>query len=461
MSASSEAAARIKKMVVVGGGPAGFMAAIQAARAAKERGSALEVVVLEATSKVLGKVKISGGGRCNVLHDETKGTRVIAEGYPRGSKELLGALSRFGPTETANWFRSEGVTLKTEADGRMFPISDDSQTIIDALEGAAARAQVKVQTLTRVDKLELADGFSPRDPPATCEKPKFRVICSGRRQMAKESDGSKENMERSNAILECDYVVLSPGSSRLAHAWAAELGHTVEPPVPSLFTFNIKHPLLSGLAGLSVQDVEVSLLSGGKGKKLKERGPILITHQGLSGPAVLRLSAFGARELHALDYKATVRVNWKPQMPRALDGVLEELEAYKKFQGAKVIGGGNGPTLDLPRRLWQAMVSEVSIDPGLKWCDVKKADLRQLAVMVAQCDLDVASKSTNKDEFVTAGGVSLSGVDMSKMCSKSVPGLFFCGEVLDVDGITGGYNLQSAWTTGTIAGRGVAEMSQP
>jgi len=200
-------------------------------------------------------------------------------------------------------------------------------------------------------------------------------------------------------------------------------------------------------------------VSGGKGKKLKERGPILVTHQGLSGPAVLRLSAFGARELHALDYKATIRINWKPDMAGSVEGVMAEFEAFKKFHGQKDIGGTSGPTLDLPRRLWQAMVAEIGIALDLKWCDVKKADLRKLAMLVAQCDLQVAGKSTNKDEFVTSGGVSLPGVDMSKMHSKSVPGLYFCGEVLDIDGITGGYNLQSAWTTGTIAGRSIAQMA--
>jgi len=319
-------------------------------------------------------------------------------------------------------------------------------------------------------------------------------------------------------------VVLSPGSSRLAYQWAQALGHKLQAPVPSLFTFKIQHALLAGLAGLSVQDAEVSLVSDAQGKgkkKLKERGPILVTHQGLSGPAILRLSAFGARELHAIDYQARIRVNWKPDMPGGhvsslpaalspapclhsslfplfpsslapalsidlhlpeavlqakssikplllpthsetrpgVEGVVEELEAYKKFQGSKTIGGTSGPTLDLPRRLWQGMVADAGIAPDLKWCDVKKADLRRVAMLVAQCEFEVTGKSTNKDEFVTAGGVSLAGVDMSRMASKSVPGLFFCGEVLDIDGITGGYNLQSAWTTGTIAGRSLVEMA--
>jgi len=223
----------VKKMVVVGGGPAGFMAAIQAARAAEEAGSQLQVTVLEATSKVLGKVKISGGGRCNVLHDETKGARVISDGYPRGKKELLGALSRFGPAETADWFRDEGVVLKTEADGRMFPITDDSQTIIDALEAAAARVGVQVRTLTRVDTLALAPNFGAADLPGLDNKAKFVVSCSGRG-------------ENSKGTFECDMVVLSPGSSRLAYQWATSLGHTLQAPVPSLFTFNIKQPLLNG-----------------------------------------------------------------------------------------------------------------------------------------------------------------------------------------------------------------------
>ena len=254
-------------------------------------------------------------------------------------------------------------------------------------------------------------------------------------------------------------VVLSPGSSRMAWQWVLALGHALEAPVPSLFTFTISHPLIGGLAGLSVPDAEVTLVSAAQKKKLKERGPLLVTHQGLSGPGVLRLSAFGARQLHALDYNATVRVNWRPDMPGGVEGVVAELEAFKKFQGSKAIGGNSGPTLELPRRLWQNMVAAVPIAPDLKWCEVKKTDLRKLATLVAQCDLHVSGKNTNKDEFVTAGGVSLPGVDMSRMHSKSVPGLFFCGEVLDIDGVTGGYNLQSAWTTGTIAGRSIANMA--
>ena len=276
--------------------------------------------------------------------------------------------------------------------------------------------------------------------------PKFEVTCSGRGQDSK-------------AVLHCDYIVLSPGSSRLAYQWASSLGHTLEPPVPSLFTLSISHPLLSGLAGLSVQDAEITLVSGKTKKKEKQRGPVLVTHQGLSGPAVLRLSAFAARQLHALDYKATVRINWRPDVGGAVEGVLGELEALKQLQGSKAIGGSTGPTLELPRRLWQAMVAQVGIEAQVKWCEVKKVDLRKLAQLVVQCDLEVSGKNTNKDEFVTAGGVALPGVDMSKMQSKCVAGLFFCGEVLDIDGITGGYNLQSAWTTGTIAGSSLASMT--
>ena len=444
---------QMKRVVVVGGGPAGFMAAIQAARAAEDSGGRLAVVVLEATSKVLHKVKISGGGRCNVLHDETKGARLISDGYPRGRREILRALSRFGPAETADWFRAEGVALKTEADGRMFPTTDDSQTIVDALEGAAKRAGVQVRLQTRVDLLALAPAYNPDDPPgmgsasdgSASSQAKFVVECSGRG-------------ENSKGTLECDMVVLSAGSSRLAHQWAAALGHTLHAPAPSLFTFTIKGSLLNGLAGLSVPHGEVTLMSSGKGKKLKESGPILITHQGLSGPGILRLSAFGARTLNELDYKTTIRVNWRPDVG-GVEGAFAEMEALKESQGAKGIGGNSGPTLKLPRRLWQAMVAEVGIPSDKKWRDIKKADLRKLAALVAQCDLEVTGKNTNKDEFVTAGGVALRGVDVSTMRSKSVDGLFFCGEVLDIDGITGGYNLQSAWTTGTIAGRSVAGMA--
>lgn len=415
------------------------MAAIQAARTAAELGAPLEVTILEATSKVLNKVKISGGGRCNVLHDETKGIKTISEGYPRGKKQLLGALSRFGPEETAGWFRNEGVQLKTEADGRMFPVTDDSQTIVDALCRAADAAGVTVRTHMRVDGVERREEE---------EGGGFNVLCK------KRGEGEE--------TLSFDYLLLSPGSSRTAYKWAQSLGHQIQDPVPSLFTFNIDDPLLDGLAGVSVQDVALSLPledTASKKKSISERGPVLVTHTGLSGPALLRLSAFGARALFASRYAAPLLLNWLPALPRGFEGAVEELLAVKKFNGNKAAGGSTTPTFNLPRRLWKSLVIHSGIDPETRWAEVKTVELRKLAGNLVRCELQVKGKGVFKEEFVTAGGIALNGVDMKRMQSKAVQGLFFAGELLDVDGITGGYNLQSAWSTGTAAGRAVAELA--
>jgi len=415
-------------MIVVGGGPAGFMCAVEAARAARAAGTPLEVIILEATSKVLGKVKISGGGRCNVLHDETKGAKLISEGYPRGDKPLLSAFSRFGPVQTADWFRAEGVVLKTEGDGRMFPVTDSSDTIIEALCRAADGVGVKVRTGQRVDSVSKSEG-------------RFHL--------------STSNREKDKGAYECDFLMLSPGSSRLAFQWAATLGHKVEPGVPSLFTFTCSDPVLQGLAGVSVQDAEVSLPFKVRGRKktLRERGPVLVTHSGVSGPAVLRLSAFGAREMHEVKYSAKMTVNWLPDIDRGEAGATEQLESMKKVFAAKQIGGSS---LGLPRRIFQALVESTGIELDAKWVNVRAADIRKLAARLVRSELDISGKGAFKEEFVTAGGVKLEGVEMKTMESKEVPGLFFAGEVLDVDGITGGYNLQAAWTTGWNAGRAIA-----
>jgi len=425
------------RLVVVGGGAAGFMGAIEAARGAKELGSQLEVVVLEATSKCCSKVKISGGGRCNVMHDERKPLNIITNGYPRGQKQLLGPFTRFGPPETAAWFRKEGVTLKTEEDGRMFPTTDNSQTIIDALEGAASRAGVRIRTNVRVESV----GKGPDG--------RFRVATKERK---KEGSG--------DGAVDCDYLLLAPGSSRLAYAWASQLGHVLEDPVPSLFTFNIEDAMLMGLAGLSVQEAEVSVPNPAKPKSpLKQKGPVLITHTGVSGPAILRLSAFGARALHESGYKTRLKINWAPELPRGVEGAMEQILSAKSSEAAKLIGGSNGPTFGLPRRLWNAIVERCGISADAKWGEVKNADLRKVAMNLCACELEVSGKGTFKDEFVTAGGVALKGIDMKLMQSKSVPGLFFAGEIVDIDGITGGYNFQSAWTTGWTAGRSAAALS--
>uniref|UniRef100_A0A7S1E9J2 FAD/NAD(P)-binding domain-containing protein n=1 Tax=Hemiselmis andersenii TaxID=464988 RepID=A0A7S1E9J2_HEMAN len=384
-----------------------------------------------------GKVKISGGGRCNVMHDDTKPVKLISEGYPRGQKQLLGPFARFGPTQTAEWFKAEGVELKTEQDGRMFPVTDSSQTVIDALMGAADTAGVQIRTRCKVEGID--HSVSP-------EGRRFSV-----RTVEREADRK--------GVIECDYLLLATGSARLSYAWAKGLGHDLEAPVPSLFTFTISDTLLQGLAGVSVQDAIVSIPSGKPKKPLTQQGPVLVTHSGVSGPAILRLSAFGARVLHETDYKTTLKINWTPEIERGIEGVVEQVLEAKAKDSAKTVGGASSPTFGLPRRLWQAMVAKVGLKSDAKWGEVKNSDLRKVAALMCQCQLEVQGKGTFKDEFVTAGGVSLKGVDMKRLESKSVEGLYFAGEVLDIDGITGGYNFQSAWTTGWTAGRSVAEQA--
>ncbi|CAM9139245.1 unnamed protein product [Discosporangium mesarthrocarpum] len=512
-------------LVVVGGGAAGYFGAIQAASGGR---GALNVLVLEASRLPLQKVKISGGGRCNVIHDATKPVSVIAQGYPRGNKQLLGPLkSRFGPEDAAEWFRERGVALKTEADGRMFPTTDSSQTIIDCLEGAANDEGVRIVTGAKVhsvsqskDPYDERKGFhisftaAPlpkgilqelRIAERTVEGPARLDLEGGQEPGEKEGARSAvgcgvavQGGGRVNYQVSCNYVLQATGSSREGHAWAAQLGHAIAPPVPSLFTLTIKDSRLEGLAGLSVQDAELRLVpeksalatpqtlaeaapkEGLAEKKrskkrkrnlsvLSQRGAVLVTHTGMSGPAILKLSAFGARELSECGYKGRLVVNWVAggNMSEA-SLLLADLCAYSKANPKKTVHTfcplagtmeGAAPPSPPPRRLWQSLARAAGVDSGNKWGELSKRKLSALARELTSCELQVVGKGTFKEEFVICGGVSLSEVDMRTMESQSVPGLFFAGEVLDIDGITGGYNFQSAWTTGWLAGTAIASMA--
>jgi predicted Rossmann fold flavoprotein len=376
------------KVVVVGGGAAGFFAAITAAEAGAE------VTILEKGREFLSKVRISGGGRCNVTH-ACFDPREFATRFPRGERELIGPFQRFGARETVEWFESRGVKLKTEADGRMFPVTDSSQTIIDCLIGAARNAGVKLVTNRTVDHF-------PED---------------------------------------CDRLLLATGGCRteVAGKLAVSLGHTLEPPVPSLFSFNINAAWLRELAGISVETVEISAAG------LRERGALLVTHNGLSGPTILRLSAWGARELHALDYRFPLLVNWLPGV-----NVATELEKKRQEHGAKLVT--STPLPPLPARLWERLVDS----PDLRWSRLSRAEQHRLVQQLTRTELAVTGKSLNKDEFVTCGGVRLREVNFKTMESRIRPGLYLAGELLDIDGITGGFNFQAAWTTGWIAGLAMA-----
>jgi predicted Rossmann fold flavoprotein len=405
-----------QRVIVVGGGAAGFFAAIACA----EADPSCQVTILERTAEVLSKVKISGGGRCNVTHACFDPARLVTF-YPRGGRALRGPFSRFQPQDTVDWFQSRGVALKTEEDGRIFPVSDQSQTIIDCLTQEAARAGVTVTRNVLVERIERARGKG------------FKLIL------------------KSGESMETDTVIMATGSSPIAWTWAESLGHTIASPVPSLFTFTITDPRLDDLAGLSVPAAELSV----EGLKLRQAGPLLITHTGVSGPAVLKLSAWGARPLHDRKYHFSLHVNW---LREPLDPLVERLSALRKKHAANLILAHN--IRDLPRRLWARLCVAAGIKETTRWSDVTNPLLRALAFQITDGVFIVTGRSPFKEEFVTCGGVNLDEVDFRTMESKRCPGLYFAGEVLDVDALTGGFNFQSAWTTGWIAGRSVAGRAQ-
>lgn len=403
--------------IVVGGGAAGFFGAIAAA----EGDAGLRVILLEATAHVLAKVRVSGGGRCNVTH-ACFDPRDLAARYPRGGRELMGAFTRWQPRDTIEWFRSRGVELKTEDDGRMFPVTDDSGTIVNCLESTAARAGVQVRLRSRVKSIE-------RVSPAE-EGSRFRLLLE---------DGT---------VLTADSILLATGGGRTGMELARALGHSIEPPVPSLFTFHVSDRRIAGLAGLAVANAEVAA----PGTRLRERGPVLITHSGFSGPAILRLSAWGARILHETGYHFSLRINWtgraNPEVVRA------ELTETKAAHARRLVR--TTPLAGVPLRLWERLVDAGGIPADATWASASSGSIRDLSGELASGEFTVTGKSLFKEEFVTCGGVSLREVDFRRMESRLVPRLHFAGEVLDIDGITGGFNFQAAWTTGRLAGRAIA-----
>lgn len=364
------------------------------------------------------KVKVSGGGRCNVTHSCFE-PKELAKRYPRGGPALIGAFHRFQAADTVKWFEAHGVVLKTEADGRMFPTTDQSQTIINCLTQAARAAGVELRTGCGVERVERwAEGG-------------FQLTFS--------------NGER----LVCDALLLATGGAKAVDTLAASLGHTLAPPVPSLFTFHIADKRLEGLSGLAVERATVSVA----GTKLKETGPVLITHWGLSGPGILRLSAWGARELAAFAYTFSLSVNWLPE--HNFDSVIALAQAQRGLTGARQVS--NVALGGLPSRLWERLVTTAGIAPQTQWAGLNKAQLHTLARLLVESEFTVTGKSMNKEEFVTCGGVRLAEVDFKTMASRVCPGLYFAGELLDIDGITGGFNFQAAWTTGWLAGNAMAE----
>ena len=403
------------QIAIIGGGAAGFFAAIACARANPEN----EVSIFERGSEFLTKVRISGGGRCNVTH-ACFDPRRLSEHYPRGERALISPLHRFSPSDTVAWFEKHGVRLKTEPDGRIFPVTDSSRTIIDCLINEAKAAGVR---------LFLRKGIEQ----ARIDAPNMFAL-------------SLSNAE----IIRCDRVLLATGGTRSVSGAqiAKSLGHTLAPPVPSLFSLHVATPWLRSLPGVSIPDVEMTV----PGTKLRERGPVLITHNGVSGPAVLRLSAWGARVLHGLDYSFTLRVNWLPDLTG--EAIRAQLQSLRQSSPNRLIL--NSPLAPLPSRLWEQLALAAGIDHETRWTTLPRVNAKALAQLLTRTELEVNGKSLNKDEFVTCGGVSLREINFKTMESRITPGLYFAGELLDLDGITGGFNFQAAWTTGWIAGHAMA-----
>ena len=414
-----------KHLIVIGGGAAGFFCAINAARMDRS----LKVSIIEKGSKLLSKVKVSGGGRCNVTHacfDIVE----MSKRYPRGQHFVKKTFHQFFTTDTINWFEERGVKLKAEEDGRMFPITDSSQTIIECLLKEANKYGVEIlmnKEVKKVNALPIAIGTM------------FNVQCS------------------SGEIFQSDYLCIASGGypKPSMFDWLKELGHTIEEPVPSLFTFNLpKHPITK-LMGVSIEKAKVKIQNSPKESlrtKLEEKGPLLITHWGLSGPVVLRLSAWGARELKERNWEFGISANWLPEFnEQSLKEKFLQLRSTNASQ--KII---NKNSFGLPSRLWEFLAEQAGIKNEWRWADLPSAEQNRFVKNLCNYECEVRGKTTFKEEFVTAGGIKLNEVDANTMMSKKVPNLFFAGEVLDVDGITGGFNFQHAWTSGFVAAKAIA-----
>lgn len=396
------------KVIVIGGGAAGFFGAIAAA----ENGH--QVTILEAASSVLAKVRISGGGRCNVTHSCFE-PRDLVNSYPRGGKALRGPFTRFQPADTIEWFESRGVATKTEADGRMFPTTDDSATIVNCLMTAAENAGVEVRLRANVAAIEHHES-------------QFTVTL------------------QTDESINADRILMTTGGSRAGFELSGRLGHTIVPPVPSLFTFKVNDPRIKDLPGVAVDQVECQLVTSTK--TFTQSGPILVTHWGLSGPAVLKLSAWAARELFEANYSALLRINWLAGT--SADQAREQLNAFKSAQAKKNIDAAS--PWQFPRRLWKSLVDHSLGPQPVRWAELSRKGSQALVNELTAGEFQVTGKGVFKEEFVTCGGVDLNEVDFRTMESRLCPGLYFAGEILDIDGITGGFNFQNAWTTAWIAG---------
>jgi predicted Rossmann fold flavoprotein len=408
-----------KKLIVAGGGAAGFFCAVNAAR----MNPGLKVILVEKSNKLLSKVKVSGGGRCNVTHHCFDITEMSRK-YPRGQHFVKKTFHEFFTTDTVQWFEERGVKLKAEEDGRLFPVTDSSQTIIDCLLREVNKYGVDVRLNKEVKKINVKSDSIKNENSFVIEF---------------------ANGENIDANFICIASGGYPKSSMFD--WLKELGHSIEEPVPSLFTFNMPGHPITKLMGVSVENARVKIM----GTKLEQEGPVLITHWGLSGPAVLRSSAWGARELAVKNYEFQVLINWLPQFTE--QEFANELQRIRFDMATQKISNKN--PFGLPNRLWEFLLDHSGINKELRWADLPARDQNRLVKNICACEFAIKGKTTFKEEFVTAGGIRLSEINPATMESKKLPGLFFAGEVVDVDGITGGFNFQHAWTSGWVAAKGV------
>lgn len=401
------------KIIVIGGGAAGYFAAIKA----KESNTKAEVQIFEKTSKVLSKVKVSGGGRCNVTN-ATFNNRLLSEKYPRGEKFLRKAFEQFNAKSTVDWFEERKVPLKTYPDLCIFPLSNDSQTIVSLFQTEAYRLGIDVFLYHGVEEIEkVENGF--------------------------------ELTLKDSKVFAHKVIVTVGGQTKLSYLhWIEQLGHPIVSPVPSLFTFNMPHENIKELMGIVVEKTKVRI----EGKKLLGSGPLLVTHWGMSGPAILQLSAWGARILEEMNYEFSILVNWLDEMKE--QELREKIEQTIKEHGGKMLSNFN--PFPFPNRLWQYLLAKNEIIPATRWCDTGGKNINKLINTLLNDRYKVQGKTTFKEEFVTAGGVDLEAINVQTMESKICPGLYFAGEVMDIDGITGGFNFQAAWTTGWIAGKNAA-----
>ena len=403
-----------ENLAVIGGGAAGFFAGVNAARINPQ----LDVTIFERSREVMSKVRISGGGRCNVTH-HCFDAEMLSRTYPRGSKQLRWAFEQFQAKDTVNWFEKRGIELKTENDGRMFPVTDDSATIINCLKQEAKKYNVKVKTRTRVEEI------SPTN--------------DGRYQLAIQSADPEI----------FDSVVIATGGTnrKKNYQWLKNIKHSIVEPVPSLFTFNFKEHVFEDLEGISVSNCSVAV----KDTSFQHQGPILITHWGLSGPAVLKTSAWAARYLHNQNYHFEIKVNWLH--PKNTNEVRTKLKSLRDNNAKKIVRKQDN--FELPNRLWERFLELSDINAEKRWAELSNQQIHKLSKKLTAGTYQIEGKTTYKEEFVTSGGIPLDEVNMGTMESKKSPKVYYAGEVLNIDGITGGYNFQSAWTTGWIAAQNI------